>query len=318
MQPNQANLEQSLYNELNATFKGRLQPHFQRKSSLIVMSHILEDQVLNQELSPVIFTAFQKAQYFQQELPRYERLERLSRSVTIFGEDLPGGRVFQHEWFIVINDPRFKALIASYELNAEDLKNFFPANTAPLSGEGNRLFVGFWSYDPEVVDFATRLLARQSSPEVQPVVDRLLAEPPDPEEQFRCVTQVSDLILSHLEKTNLKMLDQIKHNKQLLNEVTRQGEQIGVLSQLERLDDRQKLHQELLALYNETARTHTLLHQATMQQVQLVQNMEAARNLLPLFRAELDPRLPSGQNAYLDELMDRLRTLLTVPPTPHF
>src|SRR4051794_10283174 len=121
MQPNQANLEQSLYSELNANFKGRLQPHFQRKSSLITMSHILENQVLNQGLSPVIFTAFQKAQYFQQEKSRYERLSRISRCVTIFGQDLPGGPVFQHEWFIVINEPRFKALIASYELSVEDL-----------------------------------------------------------------------------------------------------------------------------------------------------------------------------------------------------
>ena len=316
MQPNQTSFEQSLYSELNANFKGRLQPHFQRKSSLIIMSHILEDQVLNRELSPVIFTAFQKAQYFQREKPRYERLGRLARMVTIFGQDLPGGPVFENEWFIVINEPRFKALIASYELSTGDLEKFFPA-TLPLSGEGNRLFAGFWSYDPEVVDFATRLLARQSDPGGQAVVEQLLSEPLQAGEQFRCVSQVSDLILNHLEKTNLKMLGQIKHNKELLNKVTRQGEQIDLLSRLEKLDDSQKLHRELLALYNETARSHTLLHQTTVQRVQLAQNIAAARKLLPQFRAELDQLIPNGRVSSVLELLDQLRTLLTIPSTPN-
>ncbi len=279
------------------------------------MSHILEDQVLKRELAPVIFTAFQKEQYFQKEKPRYDRLNRLARAVTIFGQGLPGGRVFQHEWFIVINEPRFKSLIASYELSGEELGEFFPLKALPLPGENNRLFVGFWSYDPEVVDFATRLLARQSSPQVQAAAERALTAPLEAGEQFRCVTEVSALILSRLEKTNLKMLGQIKHNQQLLQEVTRQSEQIGLLSRLERLDDTQKLHQELLALYNETARTHTLLHQATLRQLQSAQNMEAARNLLPQFQAVLDDFSGPGQNPTLEELLARLATLLTVPPT---
>lgn len=314
MQSNQPNLEQSLYSELNAHFKGRLQPHFQRKSSLIILSHILEDQVLNRQLSPVIFTAFQRAQYFRKEKPRYERLSQLARQVTIFGDDLPGGPVFRHEWFIVINEPRFKALMASYELNTADLEQYFPAGTLPLCSEDNRLFVGFWSYDPEVVDFATQLLARQSAPVVQSVVDQVVAEPLQTEEQFRCVRQVSDLILTHLEKTNLRVLDQIKHNKQLLTEINRQGEQLGLLMRLERLDDRQKLHQELLALYNETARTHTLLHQATFKQVQLERAIEAARNLLPQFQAEVSRFVPAGQSSSIEELLARLKSLLTIPP----
>ncbi|MBN9386650.1 MAG: hypothetical protein J0I20_01245 [Chloroflexi bacterium] len=316
MQPNQVNLEQSLYHELNAAFGGRLQPHFQRKSSLITLSHILEDQVLNRALSPVIFTAFQKARYYNHEKPRYDRLDQLARAVTIFGEDLPGGLVFQHEWFIVINEPRFKALIASYELNTADFLKLLPDGSELLPGEGNRLFVGFWSYDPEIVDFATRLLAQMSHPFTQATVEQLLSEPLEPEEQFRCVTEVSDLILNHLEKTNLKMLDQIKSNQQLLTEVTRQSQQLHLLTRLDRLDDRQKLHQELLALYNETAWTHTLLHQATFKQIQAEKSLEAARNLMPLLQAELDLGEAEGQNEALGDLLSRLKSLLAQPSPP--
>lgn len=81
------------------------------------------------------------------------------------------------------------------------------------------------------------------------------------------------------------------------------------------MQSNQKIHQELLALYNETARTHTLLHQATTQQVQLSQNIAAARKLLPQFRAELDRLVPDGSISTVIELLDQLRTLLTVPPT---
>ena len=76
------------------------------------------------------------------------------------------------------------------------MRNSFRRYAGLLSGEENRLFVGFWSYDPEIVDFATQLLARYAAPVVQSVVDQVLAEPLDAEEQFRCVTQVSDLILN--------------------------------------------------------------------------------------------------------------------------
>lgn len=316
MELNQSSLEQSLYNELNTRFKGRLQPHFQRKSSLITLSHILEDQVLNRNFAPVIFTAFQKAKYFQQERPRYKRLGQLARAVTIFGQDLPGGKIFQHEWFIVINEPRFKALVASYELNTGDFEKFFPANTFPLSGENNRLFVGFWSYEPEVVDFATQLLAGQSASDVQRVVAELLAEPPQPEEQFHGISQVSDLILSHLEKSNLQVLDQIKHNQQLLIEIAQQSEQLDLLKRLDRLDDRQKLHQELLALYNETARTHTLLHQTTFKRVQAEQTIQAAQVLLPQVQAEIARLVPLDDASPINDLLAQLTDLLAAPQNP--
>lgn len=317
MQTNQGNLEKSLYSELNTTFQGRLQPHFQRKSSLITLSHILEDQVLNRELSPVIFTAFQKARYYRQEKPRYDRLDQLARDITIFGEDLPGGEIFQHEWFIVINEPRFKALIASYELNSEAYLKLLPAGSQVLPGERNRLFVGFWSYDPEIVDFATRLLAQQSNSATQELVEQVLTEPLQAEEQFRCVTQVSDLILNHLEKTNLEMLGRIKHNQQLLSEITRQNEQLNFLNRLDRIDDRQKIHQELLGLYHETTRTHTLLLQATLKQVEAERSLGAIRNLFPQLEDEIGQATQDGQYNAVNDLLARLKGLLDQPSSPN-
>lgn len=295
------NYDRWLYRQLHTEFGDRLQPHFQRKSTLISLSHILEDQVLGSELSPVIFTAFQKLAYYRHEQPRYERLRAQSRLVTVFGVDLPGDLAFEQEWFVVINEPRFKALLASYELKQD---------AGRPGDESNRPFVGFWSYDPDVVDFATRLLAAETGSAAREATGQLLQEEFQAEDQFQAVSQVSSRILNHLEKTNLQIIEQVRQNQELIEELGRQTEQLQRLTGPERLAERQLLQQELVRLYNETSRSHTLMFQAAAQRTQLEQTIQTARSLLAQVQGQLDELIPAGQGAPVHDLLTRLHILL--------
>ncbi len=313
MIPPITNFEHSFYKELNAEFAGRLQPHFQRKSTLISLCHILEDEVLASGISPVIFTAFQKAAYYLQEQSRYDRLQAQSRLVTVFGQDLPGGLVFEQEWFVVINEPRFKALLASYELEPADAATIEPTGPEPLSAESNRQFVGFWSYDPEIVDFATHLLAGLAGNVARKAVDQLLQEPYQAEEQFQGVGRVSSRILAHLDRTNLKVLNHVRHNQQLINELAQQTEQYNMRSGPEQLAERQILQQELVRLYSETSRSHTLLLQTTVQQARLEKAMQAGQIFLRQAQAQLGQLIPDAQAAPVLDLLNQLQQLLASP-----
>ncbi len=295
----------SLYTVLNNKFGARLQPQLQRKATLVVLSHALEDEVLNHRLAPVIFAAFQDARYYQNELTRYEQLRKTARSVTVFGRSLSHQTNYQKDWFVVVNEPRFKAVVACQEVDAE----------LETPRESMRPFLGIWSYDPEVVDFACQMLAAQTDQAVARVVEEVVATPHDPVQQLRFTRDVSDRLMVEMENSNRRALDQITHNRQLLTEMEKQANLLHEVDSAKQLaeTERNTLHQELRWLYDELTRSQTIMTQAMIEKARLDQAKGASAVLFEQIQAELTKIEPSAHSAQVLELLAKLQHALNLP-----
>ncbi len=306
--------EASLYNVLTHNFGEQLQPQLQRKATLTMLSHAIEDEVLGNNLSPVIFAAFQDIRYYQPERPRYDLLRTKARAVALFGRSLSEAQALDQDWFVVINEPRFKVVLASQEVSVSpELDHFKSAQVS----DSFRPFQGIWSYDREVVDFASRYLATQAGGAVAQSVEEVVAMPHQPFEQVRYVSNISDRILLQMEATNRHALGQISRNQQLLNDLEQQA---GLLQDVEGArqlaeHERSKLHRELNLLYNDITRSQTMITQAIVDKARLEQAVEGSKALLESLRQQLKTLSQSEPTSVL-KIIDQLQGLLT-PPQPN-
>jgi hypothetical protein len=317
MLPDKENFEGSLYKVLSTRFGERLKPHYQHKSTLITLSHALEDQVLRAGLTPVIFAGFQKACYYRQEYDRYELLKSCARLLELFGQGLPGQPPFEQEWFVIINEPRFKALIASYELEREPKAGLQTADEGVNAEPGKRRrFVGLWSYDPEIVDFATNFVAGYAGETARLTVESVLGLPFQFRSQANNIGQVSDRILSQLELTNYQAMNQIRRNERLLIELAQQTDQVQSITHLSQVIEieRQTMQQELAKLSEETVRSQTLMLQSVFQRTQLEQAILTGQVLLQEAREQLTQLAMPGLTHTISERLDKLQKLLNSPP----
>ena len=102
------------------------------KSSLIGISHGLEDMVTEFKLKSEIFVAFQKFEFFMVEFDRYKSLDKLCEKVYIFAKNINFDKIkdFKNtvfieldsedsmldEWDIIINHPEHPAIFLSKEM----------------------------------------------------------------------------------------------------------------------------------------------------------------------------------------------------------
>jgi DICT domain-containing protein len=112
-----------------------------------------------------VFAGFERMSRVRPVLRRYRRLALAARRLVLFGEQddhqlaLPAeqvdvaGSALAREWFLVIDAPQYKGLLA-----ARDLDGFGP--TGPLTG---RRFVGLTLHDGPLVELAAHELARQAA-----------------------------------------------------------------------------------------------------------------------------------------------------------
>lgn len=127
MPPNQ--LKVSLYKTLLDALGQAARVGRYSKSTLIHISHSLEDLVLQHRVPALIFTAFQQASYWQDETPRYLALAEVARQVTIFaGSALPPERYaevaavelaeddpLRGEWLVLVFSEQFSALLSGLD-----------------------------------------------------------------------------------------------------------------------------------------------------------------------------------------------------------
>jgi DICT domain-containing protein len=290
--------EISLYEALREKFNEQLQPQLQCKTTLMTLSHALEEEVLQNRLAPVIFTSFQDVRYYQSEVARYQELESIARSVTLFGRNLSHNPTFEKEWFVVINEPRFKALMACYEVEPTAFSRW-----GVTPDEKIRPFVGIWSYEREVVDYATLFLVAHASPKAVQAVEEVLSQPHHNLEQMRFVSNISDRILTRMESMNRRVQTQVSHNKHLQTGIA----EVDSARQIAE-NERDSLHTELKRLYDELTRSQTIMAQAVIDKARLEQTLQLGASLLSQLEQQIADLTPSDQTL---RLLTQLQALLS-------
>ncbi|MEM6445901.1 MAG: DICT sensory domain-containing protein [Cyanobacteria bacterium P01_D01_bin.123] len=150
----------SLLSDLLETMP-RLRPQMYFKSSLVALSHAMEDLVLSGQGHPLVFACFQKERYYRQEASRYLRINAIADRVFVLAmpdtnfhrQDLPYETVgldaddpLVKEWHLIIVDEDHTACLICRERNL------------PAAMDAARQFEGCWSFDPRVAIRAAQLL----------------------------------------------------------------------------------------------------------------------------------------------------------------
>jgi DICT domain-containing protein len=302
--------EFSLYETVTNKFGARFNPQLQRKSTLAVLSHALEDAVLNNDLKPVIFTAFQSARHYSKEAERYNALGRAARIVTVYGCEMPNApEAIEQDWFIIVNEPRFKAMMISREIDTE------------VESEPNRPFISVWSYDREVVDYACQILVdrvKTGNSQVSSYLEEVLKKPHQPLEQVKFAQEVGNQILFNLERINQRAIKQISHNQELLNNLEEQGKILEQTSQAMEVAHSQQsiLQSELRKIYNELMRSQQIMTEALIEKAQIEQRKGLSIALLQQLEAEIQLiNQPGNEENYsverLSHLIQQLRHALS-------
>jgi DICT domain-containing protein len=283
----------SLYQQLKNTFGNRLEPQLQRKSTLITLSHALENVVVQNGLQPLILTAFQHSRYYEAEKERYAKLKESAKAVLLYGKGLSDNIMPINDWFLVISEPRFKALLTCAEFINE-------AQPQVVTSKCHRTFLTLWSCEAEVVDFACRMLTdldHRTEGELKTTIGKMLAEPHLPLEQAQLMRSVSENILAELEFSNLKALHQISHNQLLLQQLENQEENLSEIAnaKAETEGKLQHLRQELNHLYNDVTRSQTFVTTMLVEQAQQEQKKIVNLALLEQLKVALTTNIDNPQ-----------------------
>ncbi len=155
----------SVYGELR-----RLLPHLEsrlmRRDVLVAISRAIEDEALARAVRPLVFGAFQRAEFYARSAPRWEELARTAEACVVFADfsDVPDpaarpARVpldpdspLLREWAVVVRSDDFSAVLTGWEV--------------PERKHGReRSFETIFSFEPEAVRVAvdTCLAAARSA-----------------------------------------------------------------------------------------------------------------------------------------------------------
>jgi DICT domain-containing protein/signal transduction histidine kinase len=143
------------------------------KSSLVALSHAIEDQVLSGTEHPIVFANFQKERYYRQEARRYQKISAVARQVFVLAA--PETDFFQgssplhlvgldpedpltQEWhLVVIGDSYTACLICRERIQRQGS----PEDMMVRDADAGRQFEGIWSFEPTIgLAAATGLLQR--------------------------------------------------------------------------------------------------------------------------------------------------------------
>lgn len=140
-----------------------LATHRLRKSTLIALSWAIEDECCAVADRPVLFGAFQRADYYRPSAPRWDELARVARSAIVFADDWPqtadeaSGPIrarldadapMQREWAVVCDAADSTACLTAWELPGQ----------ADVP-DRQRVFEAIWTVDPVAVRDAARVAA---------------------------------------------------------------------------------------------------------------------------------------------------------------
>ena len=138
-----------------------------------VISHQIEDQIIQHRLAVDFYAGFQRFSHFPDQLRRYSRLGTVCRRVYIFGipdhqpPKIPGIEFIElsatsalaKEWFLFVNTSDFWATLIAQEIESHG------------SSDG-RKFDCLWSYDEVVIDRIGLLMSQIMETMYEPTTQR--------------------------------------------------------------------------------------------------------------------------------------------------
>ena len=164
-----------------------LAAHRLRKSTLIALSWAIEDECCAKADRPVLFGAFQRADFYARSAARWTELARVARSTIVFAHDWSetatdaGGPLrarlsetdpMRREWAVVCDAQDSTACLSAWELPGQ--------TTVP---DRQRIFEAVWTIDPIAVRDAARVAAGVAVSvgveDARPLLHEL-ADPPAP------------------------------------------------------------------------------------------------------------------------------------------
>lgn len=182
-----------------------LVPSVLSKALVSALTRSIEDEYCARAEHPVLFAAFQRAEFFRQSELRWTDLAATARSVVVFADfgrrarstktftkiDLPSDSIMRREWLLVCDAPDYPACLSAWELPGQ-----------PAQPDFHRRFEVVWSIDARVVRRASQLclaLARRLGEPLDSVV-RLEGQPATPSPD---VTRASGLLTRALQYVDL-------------------------------------------------------------------------------------------------------------------
>ncbi len=152
----------SVYAELHRQ-RPELTPQLLSKTTLLALSHAIEDECCARAAEPLLFGGFQSAVFLRAARTRWAELARTARSAVVFADlaspqpsrpgspieiALPPEAPLNREWIVVCDAPDFPACLAAVERPGQD--------GVPST---QRRFETIWSVDPRAVRHASRVAA---------------------------------------------------------------------------------------------------------------------------------------------------------------
>jgi DICT domain-containing protein len=152
----------SIYAELRRRHS-ELTPQLLSKTSLVALSHAIEDECCARAEEPLLFGGFQRDAFLRESYARWVELARTARAAVVFAdlaaplEPRPGAPIevalpreapLNREWIVVCDAPDLPACMAAVERPGQE-----------GSRDSRRRFEAVWTVDPRAVRYASRVAA---------------------------------------------------------------------------------------------------------------------------------------------------------------
>lgn len=174
-----------------------LQPHLLPKSTLIAISHAIEDECGSSSSSVMLFGSFQRESYYRSAEARWRDLYNGADCAFVLADfdevRQPDGGPTEvpidtreplgREWSLVFDSSEFGAVLSGWERPGQSAKPDF-----------EREFEAVWSVEPELVRDASTVaygIVQRSQPQLVKGIEKLLAQPVEP--QPPSIAQVTKL-----------------------------------------------------------------------------------------------------------------------------
>lgn len=149
-----------------------LSPYLLPKSTLIGLSHAIEDECCARAERPVLVGAFQRVSFYREARPRWRDLARTAELALVFADfpqrrdpagepvelPIPAVAPLRREWSLVCSARAYAACLAAWERPGQD-------ETADLE----RVFETVWTLEPSLVREAVTIaagLAAHAAPDI--------------------------------------------------------------------------------------------------------------------------------------------------------
>lgn len=130
------------------------------KTTLVHLSHTLENMILSRRIPAIIFTGFQESSYWRQEVARYQALAEIAQQVCIFSAaplPLESEAASIHiplrrddplcqEWFLAILSESLAVILCGQD------------NQTEITDEATRQFETLWSFEPHLINAGLDIL----------------------------------------------------------------------------------------------------------------------------------------------------------------